>query len=74
MLTCKFWKQAVERAIKTFAQAAIAVITGNELGMLAVDWIKVISVAGLAAVISVLTSLGSEAITRTATPSLVKID
>jgi hypothetical protein len=42
--------------------------------MLPADWIKVVSVAGLAAIISVLTSLGSGAMTGTATPSLVKID
>ncbi|MGN9908629.1 holin [Phytohabitans sp. LJ34] len=74
MLTRKFWKQVAERAVKTFAQAAVAVIAGDELGMLAVDWLNVLSVAGLAAIISVFTSLGSGAINEKPTPSLVKID
>lgn len=54
-----FWIDTVERAVKTFAQAAVAVLTSNVVGLLDVDFVTLASVAGLAAVISVLTSIAS---------------
>lgn len=53
-----FWLKTAERAVKTFAQAAIAVGSGDGLGLLDIDWTGTASVAALAAVISVLTSIG----------------
>ncbi len=69
MWTKKFWKAAVERAVKTFAQAAVAFLAAGLTGLLEVDWVQLASVSGLAALISVLTSIGSGAITD-GTPSL----
>lgn len=71
MFTLTFWKDAFERAVKTFAQAAVAVLTANATGLLDADWVTVASVAGLAAVVSVLTSVGSGAVTH-GDASLVK--
>lgn len=68
-----FWAQTAERLVKTFSQAAIALITGDQLGLLAIDWQHVVSVAGLAAVVSVLTSLGSGPIAQADSPSVVKL-
>lgn len=69
MWTTKFWKAAAERAVKTFAQAAVAFLAAGLTGLLEVDWVQLASVSGLAALISVLTSIGSGAITD-GSPSL----
>lgn len=59
MFTKSFVKDLAERAIKTFAQSAVAVLTAGATGVLDVDWINVLSVSLLATIISVLTSIGS---------------
>ena len=61
MLKKKFWLAALERATKTAAQSAVAMITAGATGLLDVDWVQVASVSGLAAVVSVLTSIASGA-------------
>lgn len=57
--TRAFWAATTERAIKTFAQAAIAVLGANTFGLLDADWVGVLSSSGMAAVVSVLTSIAS---------------
>lgn len=54
-----FWKDTAERAIKTFAQSFVAVLLAGGTGLLDVDWVNGLSVAGLALVVSVFTSIGS---------------
>lgn len=76
IFTKYFWQQLVERALKTFAQAAIALLVASPagLGLVEVDWAAVLDAAGLSAVLSVLTSLVSAAAPtdgNVATPSLV---
>lgn len=68
--TAKFWKAAGERAVKTTAQTAVALIGTGALGILDVDWQGVGSGALLAGVLSVLTSIGSDAVTHSDGPSL----
>lgn len=70
MWTAAFWKDTAERAIKTFAQAAIAGLSANVVGVLDVDWVTVGSVALLAALISVLTSVASAPFADQGTASL----
>lgn len=54
----KYLDYSVERAVKTTAQAAIAVITAAQVtGALEVDWLNVISVSALAGVMSLLMSV-----------------
>lgn len=55
----KYWSDVIERAIKTAAQIAAATLTANATGLLDADWSAVASVAGLGALLSVLTSVGS---------------
>lgn len=51
-----FWKCAGIRAIKTFSQTMLSLVTvGQAFGD--VSWQKVLSVSGVAAVLSLLTSL-----------------
>jgi len=53
-----FWSYAGERAIKTVAQSAIAVVTANAaLSIVDVDFVQVIGVAALAGLMSLMTSV-----------------
>ena len=53
-----YFDYSVERAIKTVAQTAIAVITGSQvLNVLDVEWGQVAGIAALAGVMSLLTSV-----------------
>lgn len=63
MFTTAFAKAALERAIKTFAQTLVAVLGIGATDILAVDWEAALSASALAAVVSVLTSIGSDALT-----------
>lgn len=60
LFTKKFWVYAFERAVKTIAQAAIALITAEAFGLFNGEaWLNVLSVAGMAGIVSVLMSLQS---------------
>lgn len=59
MKNWKNWlKAAMIRCVKTIAQTAVGMLTGNMVGIMEVDWIAVLSVSALAGVVSLLTSLG----------------
>lgn len=70
LTTGSFWAQTIERAVKTLAQTAVATISGNAVGLLDLDLVQVASVSGLAALLSVLTSIGSGSVGDDS-PSLV---
>jgi len=53
----QYWDYAGERAVKTVAQAALATIGVGAMGVFDVDWLNVVSVAALAGVVSLLTSV-----------------
>lgn len=53
----EWWKAAGIRAGKTAAQTAIALIGTGMVGFTDLDWIKIASVSGVAAVLSLLTSI-----------------
>ena len=73
MFTKLFWKDAVERAIKTMAQTLVTLLLTSDavFNILTVDWTQAIGVAVGAGVLSVLTSVGSAATSGTDTASLV---
>ena len=58
-----FWAAAGERSIKTAAQTAVSLLVVGATGVLDADWQAVASASGLAAVVSLLTSIGSDAAT-----------
>ena len=62
MWTRAFWLALIERAVKTLAQTAAAMLVASGSGLLDADWITVLSVSGMAALVSVLTSIGSGAV------------
>ncbi|MFF9554605.1 holin [Streptomyces albus] len=59
MTTAAFWKATTERMIRTFAQAVLALLGGDGLGLLDVDWGQALSVGGLAAVVALLTAVAT---------------
>ena len=70
MWTSEFWKQAAERAVKTFAQTLVA--AGLVVGVAGWDeWQAALIAAGIAALLSVATSVASAGFGDKGTPSLV---
>lgn len=63
MFTKPFLVATAERAVKTFAQVLVALLTTDAVGVLDVDWTGVLSAAALAALVSVLSSVGTGAVT-----------
>lgn len=57
--TKAFWVAAADRALRTFAQAAAAILTAGGVGLLDVDLLGAASAGALAALISVLTSIAT---------------
>lgn len=57
MITKKWIKAALVRAVKTFAQTAAATI-GTAAAIGSVNWTMVVSASALSAILSLLTSLG----------------
>jgi spore maturation protein SpmA len=55
----QYWAYAAERAVKTIAQVAVATIGVSAIGIASVDWLGVLSVAALAGVVSLLTSVSN---------------
>jgi hypothetical protein len=72
MWTKQFWQDAIERSVKTFAQTLAAVLGAGAVDVLAVDWQSALAVSGGAALVSVLTSLGSEKFGNGGTASVTK--
>jgi len=71
MFDIDFLKASAERAIKTFIQVLIAGLGTAQVGVLDLAWEQSLSLAASAAVLSILTSLGSANLGGKAGPSLV---
>ena len=57
--TKEFWDYAGERAVKTAAQTLLASI-GTTALLHEVDWVAVLSITGMATLLSVLTSVANK--------------
>ena len=55
----RFWQATAERAVKTFAQALIALIGTSAMSIIELDWAQMLGVSATAAVVSILTSVAS---------------
>lgn len=63
-----FWLGVGERAVKTFAQAILAVLTTGTV-IWGLDWVQALGIAATAVLVSVLTSLADPERTDTAVAS-----
>ncbi len=70
-VTASFWQQAAERAVKTFAQFALAAIGADALDVVSADWGGIASLATGGAVLSLLSSVASARVGGDESPSLV---
>ncbi len=66
-----FWKATAERAVKSFAQSLLAILSASSLGLLDVDWVTSLSTAGMATVLSLLSSVASSRVGSPGDPSTV---
>lgn len=57
IFTVDWLKAAAVRAIKTMAQTAVGMLTGEMVGIMDADWVAVVSVSVMAGVVSILTSI-----------------
>ena len=57
IFTVDWLKAAGVRAIKTMAQTAVGMLTGEMVGIMDADWIALVSVSAMAGVVSILTSV-----------------
>lgn len=57
IFTVDWLKAAGVRAIKTMAQTAVGMLTGEMVGIMDADWIAVVSVSAMAGIVSILTSV-----------------
>lgn len=59
IFTRKFWEYALERAVKSAAQAASVYLAAGVVNLFEVNAVEIAGVTGLAFVASVFTSLGT---------------
>ena len=58
MTNWKEWAKAAGiRALRTVAQTAVGLLSGNLIGITEVDWLGTLSVSAMAGLLSILTSL-----------------
>jgi hypothetical protein len=74
MFTITFIKTAAERAIRTAAQALLALWATDVSGVLEVDWVQAGSVAALAGLTSILMSIIATGTADKGTASFVSED
>lgn len=59
LLDKHFWTDAMERMVKTVCEVALALIGTGMVGIMDVDWLNLLSVCVMAALVSVLSSVAS---------------
>jgi hypothetical protein len=61
--TVEFWKAVAERAVWTFAQALLGILTIGATGLLSTPWLPTLSAAGVAALVAVLKAITANYVT-----------
>lgn len=72
--TIRFWKDAAERAVKTAAQAVLLAIGGGAVNALTLDWATLGGSFLGGALLSLLTSIASNALGDKGTASAITLD
>jgi len=72
MFSKSFWKGAAERAIRTFCQTLVAVAGAAQFDWMSANWQSLLVTSGVAAGLSVLTSIASMNVGDRGTPSMVE--
>jgi len=67
----KFWIATLERAIRSFAASLASLLTASGTGLLETSWPEKFSVAGMAAVVSVLLAIGGGTFGKGDGPSFI---
>lgn len=70
MTSKQFWKDAAERAVRTFAQALLGVFVAG-VTVMSVEWEGALATAGTAALVSVLMSVAASGAKDPESASLV---
>jgi hypothetical protein len=73
MTTWNYWRQTIERAVKTAAQFALVFLGADAFNILEMDLVAVGGFAGAGALVSVLTSIASAPFAQAGTPSAVDL-
>ncbi len=72
MFTWRFWRETIERAIKSGAQAVILALGASEgLDLFEMDLLLLLGAAGAGALLSVLTSLTTVGVGASGSPSAI---
>ena len=71
MRTTAFWIDAAERAVRTFAQALVAVLVAGFVFTDAAAWGEALLASAVAALISLLTSVAASGVGDQDSPSLL---
>jgi hypothetical protein len=71
MFTKSFLMQLAERAVKTFAQTFVALAGASQMDWLNLDWQHLAATSLIAAGLSILTSIASDKVGPTDSPSMV---
>ena len=74
MFSLNFWRQAVERAVKTAAQTLAVVFTADQISLVTADWKAIGAMVGTAALLSILTSIATSGLGESDSPSAVAIE
>lgn len=62
MTTVAFWRAAGERAARTIAQTAIAIIGVDAVSVIEIDWAYIAGVSATAGILSLLTSVAASGV------------
>lgn len=69
LVTARFWTDALERAVKTFAQTFVAVAGASTVADWGTSWLGWLAGAAVAAGLSLLTSVASAGQSNSITPA-----